>query len=100
MNDKIKDHIIHLILEDKEISGKEKVEILRELFDSPTPCLREHYPQSPYPIYIPSPCPPDTYPPIIYDSGTGGANPCVIDNTTGGLLLGSSDLVFNIHPDN
>jgi len=91
VNDKIRDHIIHLILEDKEISGKEKVAILRELFDS-QPCLRDHYP-----VYIP--CCPDTsptYPPITYTSGT--AIDC---NSGGGVLVPSSDeFIFNIHPNN
>ena len=100
MNDKIKDHIIHLILEDKEISGKEKVDILRELFDSPTPCMRDHYP-TPYPWFQPCPCPPDTvtptYPPIIYTTHTGN----IIDNTGGGTLLPTcNDFEFQIHPNN
>ncbi len=95
MNDKIKDHIIHLILEDKEISGKEKVAILRELFDSPTSCMRDHYP-SPYPIYIPNPCP-DVYPtPLVYTTQTGG----MLDNSGGGTCLGNDEFVFNIHANN
>ncbi len=91
MNDKIKDHIIRLILEDKEISGKEKAQILKELFDS-QPCLREHFP-TPYPWYIPCPCPPDvvspTYPTITYTTGN------ILDNS-----CGASDLTFNLHPNN
>ncbi len=92
MNDKIKDHIIQLIINDKEISGKEKADILKELFDA-HPCLREHYPQNPYPypIYIPTPCPDNPPFPII--TYTSSANPCVIDPTSGGV--GNGDLTFN-----
>jgi len=94
MNDKIKDRIIQLIINDKEISGKQKAEILKELFDS-QPCLREHYP-SPYPWFQPCPCPPDTYPPITYTTGT--AIDC---NSGGGTILPVSDeFIFNIHPNN
>jgi len=95
MNDKIKDHIIQIIINDKEISGKEKASILKELFDA-QPCLRQHFPEQP--IYIPySPCPDINPFPITY-TGTSTTIDC---NSGGGVLLPTSDeFVFNIHPNN